>query len=319
MQDHNTPYTFPAFFYTKRKAAKIGIAAVLGAAIVLAALSGCQGSDPKTSPPENAETESTIDGANANPGTATESDVKVGTPETTAAPETQPPEEIDYEVFPENVAEGYSFERALNEEQQALISQYNELSLEEFRALPESEQLTFAYWVFENYQPRFEKSNAQYVEILKEYGKEYKVEYTIDPQTAEEYADNYFYTLGFVNNIFIRDESVQDIVRDVNTGKKCMVMFSSYGADLFNRGDPSLDNLNEIYDNFSMSGPDYTESAMTEEDGKIIVTTRRPLISADGGEPEYDTQVYTYVVTEFQDIYGNPVSFRQCVSVDYPT
>lgn len=64
---------------------------------------------------------------------------------------------------------------------------------------------------------------------------------------------------------------------------------------------------------------DYTESAMTEEDGKIIVTTRRPLISADGGEPEYDTQVYTYVVTEFQDIYGNPVSFRQCVSVDYPT
>lgn len=213
----------PEGFFAGRKAAKIGVAAVLAATIGLTALSGCQGSDSKPGQPDNKETESTVEGANDSLATITESDVTVATPETTATPETQPPEEIDYNVFPADVAEGYSFKRALSEEQQETISKYNAMSLEEFRALPESEQLTFAYWVFENYIPRFELIIDEYSEVLKSYELEARpLIYTFDPKTAEEFADNYTYIEGFVYNLFVQDESSKDKNRDLDTAKNVL-------------------------------------------------------------------------------------------------
>ena len=323
MQDPNTTFEkckTPASSYFTRKAMKIGIASLLAASVALIALSGCGASDSQSSRAVNSVAESTLEGTNTNPATVTESDVTVGTPATTAVPETQPTEEINYDVFPEDVAEGYSFERVLTAQQQEVIIKYNAMSLEEFRALPESEQLTFAYWIFENYKPRFDRIVDEFVETMKSNGKEAKlVKYTFDPETAEEIADNYFYAEHFVYNLFISDGSSEKKIRDLDTAKKCAVLLSGYGQDLFNGIDPTIDNFEEIYsDSYSIGLPSYTEAKMTEEEGRIIVTTSTPHVSPDSGEPEYDIRVFTFNVIEFQDIYGTSISYYQCLSEEYP-
>lgn len=299
----------PEGFYVARQAAKIGAAAVLVATIVLAALSGCQGSDSKPSQSDNNEAGSTIDRANESLATITESEVTVAVTETTAIPETQPLEEIDYDVFPEDVAEGYSFERALSEEQQETISTYNDMSLEEFRALPESEQLIFAYWIFENYKPRFDLIIDEYAEALKSLGRDEKpMKYTYKPTTADEFADNRNYLINFVLNIYVKGESSQDTSGDIVTAKKCAVLLNVYDQQEYEYIDTIL---KESGGQHQFQTRPYTEATLKEENGQIIVTTS--LASADGGETEYYIQEYIYNIIEFKDIHGNSISFNQCV------
>lgn len=95
-------------------------------------------------------------------------------------------------------------------------------------------------------------------------------------------------------------------------------MLSNYGQELFERIDPTLYNCNEIYGSgYSMGFPDYTEVTMKEENGQIIVTTSTPYPSVEGEEPQDSIQENIYNTIEFKDIYGNSISYHQCVSVEY--
>lgn len=103
---------------------------------------------------------------------------------------------VDYSVPRTYSAEDYNF-KYLNPEQQAEIKNMADMSVEDFRALPQEEQLTYAYWLFEN--------NYQSLELLFEIieiDREYKWKANDAYDIVNNYACNeiFWRTLISYNN-----------------------------------------------------------------------------------------------------------------------
>jgi hypothetical protein len=212
---------------------------------------------------------------------------------------------IDYKNLPTDMVLGYSFESVLNPEQQERISGYNDMSLEDFRALPDSEQLTFAYWVFENNKPKFDYT-------IRVHG--YHLRYTSSPETAREISENYYYLLNFLNNFLVKDEDDKSPVRDVNTAKKCAILIHSFSPSPFKVLDETLDYVYSTHKHYVYTRPLAADETMREENGTIIVVIHQKTSDFNYVDPEFAYFENTYVVTEFQSIQGNTIKYYHRIS-----
>lgn len=100
-------------------------------------------------------------------------------------------EKVDFSTGTENLVEGYSF-KFLSPEQQARLIELDQLSLEDFRKLPEDTQLEYCMWVFDNNKPRTEFMFLQFGIDL---------EYNYNPATPEECVENLTYINTLVANL----------------------------------------------------------------------------------------------------------------------
>lgn len=120
-----------------------------------------------------------------------------------------------YSLPPKDVVEGYSFEN-LTAEQQEKIRKLDAMSTEEFWALPETEQLEFAWYIYKNNLPRFE----YLLDINDVEGK-----YIENPSTAEEYDNNQAYLLCFASGCMMTyDKDIDSIAYDYDTAYKLAVL-----------------------------------------------------------------------------------------------
>lgn len=206
------------------------------------------------------------------------------------------------------MAEGYSFEIVLTQEQQDRISNYNDMSLEDFRSLPDSEQLTFAYWVFENNKPKFDQT-------IRVHG--YHLRYTANPETAKEISENYYYLNNFINNFLVKDKDDMTPVRDVNTAKKCAILIHSFSPSPFEALDETLDYVYNTYKRYKYTRPNSSDETMREENGQIIVITHQTTSDFNAVAPEHAYFENTYVVTEFESIEGNTINYHLRISSRY--
>ena len=92
-------------------------------------------------------------------------------------------ENINYYKGTSNIAEGFCFEQLTND-QQAEIKRLESLSIEEFNALPQTEQLKYSYWLLENYKPEHD----MFLKLNND-----KRHFTTEPKTAEDLSDNLSY------------------------------------------------------------------------------------------------------------------------------
>jgi len=124
------------------------------------------------------------------------------------------PNKIDYTKAVVNLVEGYSFE-SLTSEQQTTIKKYEAMSVEEFQALPQEEQLTYAYWILENLTGRIDY-------IFRNEDEKTKPYYTQNPTTAEDIAKNEAYMITLASAMRIRTDN--GLAYDLDNAKKLCVL-----------------------------------------------------------------------------------------------
>ena len=273
----------------KNRIKNIGIAVVTAAgavivagAVLISSLGGNKNKEPKatndnlpagftdtTSASEEVGSETTIIISEDTATTTGSETTAAVTIETEKGSEAQ----IDYSKPPIDVVEGYSFE-SLSEDKKAEIKKLDDMSIEEFQALPQTEQDVFNVWILENYGPRadflMEKNNID-------------LKYTYDPKTPQEYADNYAWMTTFATILYECPTPDSGLENDTLTGQKVMSLRDVSSA-VHNAANNSY--VNRFKDGASITQIDISVTAYKEIDNGMILNMHQdstPTITVEAG------------------------------------
>lgn len=155
---------------------------------------------------------------------------------------------VDYTHVPRTAAEDYNF-KYLNPEQQAEIKKMADMSVEDFRALPQEEQLTYAYWLFEN--------NYQSLELLFDIAKIDR-DYKWEVKDAYDIVNNYACGEIFWRTLLISNPDSSDRY-DYDAMKKFGSLL--YSPELLNKHDNLVEEIRT-----NSSTPDDCNIRLTEAD-----------------------------------------------------
>jgi len=201
---------------------------------------------------------------------------------------------IDYHKLPDNVVEGYAFNQ-LSAEKQTEIKRYEAMSVADFQKLPLDEQLTFAYWVFENYRGRTDLALET---------NEINVKYNKNPKTPEDLLQSTTYIDEFILSLNTASgDPSRPLAYDSNTAKKCVSL--CYG----NLNDENVKLWNNTIDHNAPSGA-------------VVYKFKYTLIDSQKTDNGYDI-TYNDTGTEitlgfkyhnFIDIEGKAVTMPLCMS-----
>ena len=198
---------------------------------------------------------------------------------------------INYYDGTDSSAEGYNFNK-LTPEQQSEIKKYDAMSVEEFYALPQEEQLKYSYWIFENKKPE--------MDMVYQFNEDDRL-YNFNPKTAQDLLVNLIYLKGFFETIRTTkhneetgsDENTYD---EKNASKLIsMAYFDNNSNEEKVRG--SLDTIGDIFIPSTITATGY----FVKEDGTIIVNCV---------EKVYDAEIngqYEFTRLEFTDIHEKKV------------
>lgn len=249
-----------------------------------------------TSNPSEENTDSTTE--------KSETTVSTDGTEVTISVETINSSEYDYTKAPENIVEGYSFEKALTVDQQTELKNLELMSDVDFFKLPEAEQLKYGAWIRENYGPRFE-----YMMSVNSDNINFK--YTEIPKTAEEFAANYAYMFAMITSYttVTQSETSLDISFDSANAAKTSVLLYSATKE---HQDGWVTSLSDFDNTTSMVKLEYKIEGYKVENGKTIVniffisnnTYDMPTEKAHGQ--------YTFEPIDFVDIHGNTQTIYRC-------
>jgi len=235
----------------KNKIKKIGTAAIIAGAVIVAGtvllstLGGNKNKEPKATndnlpagftdtTSSESEINTSVEGTEVTLMTTADStSTAMETTEETAA---NTEKTYDYTIGIENAVECYGFFE-LNADQQAEIKKLEAMAIKEYQALPQTEQLVFAQWFFENYKDRFDY-------LLK--GAGIDLTYTENPTTPQEYSDNYTYITTMASTIIVTglynaDGTYTGNKTDVLTGQKLMSLRDT-STEIHNEADNSYVN-----------------------------------------------------------------------------
>lgn len=207
---------------------------------------------------------------------------------------------IDYKYPPMDLALGYSFEK-LQPEQQEKISYWNSLSAEEMLKQPEEDQQTFAYWVFINNKPRFDRVIAI---------QNANLSYIDNPETAEDYMNNIFYINIFVNNLIELNAEQTNMFRDFETAKKCIILEHSYSIESYESISASLSYMGQT-NNYLLEQPTISEIKFIKNEDNVMIIQAKQSSDDDYTVEGTETFQNTIQIIEITDIYGNQIRFPQ--------
>lgn len=218
---------------------------------------------------------------------------------------------IDYSHSPENLVEGYSFKN-LTAEQQAELIKVENLSYEDFLALPYEEQLKFDYWVFENC-----KGRADYV--INKCNVQTKYNYDAmtgnDFEKAQKYTENkdYLYTMMECLNTY---SEAGGLSANIKLQKEFFSLIEStkYCADLRNFSNQCVgnDESNTETRAFYSQVKAWGGGSVVKDDITVELVTKS--VSFSGGADQTNN-VYqmTFEPVSFVDIHGNNQTVPVCV------
>jgi hypothetical protein len=207
---------------------------------------------------------------------------------------------VDYKWAPEDLVEGYNFKYLTPEQQSELISM-RDMSFQEFYELPREEQFKFSYWILKNYQPRFDY-------ILR--NNDIDSEYKDNPESTQDYLDNYAYIHQISDNLKIDNHNNQPPQFDLETSLKMMPLLyiRGYNPNIENgfiEGAIKIDNAKApALDSFKINI--LKETKLYNGDYLLNLHFEASKMYTDNGEPD-DVQMIARIST-FESIDGKTIN-----------
>lgn len=197
---------------------------------------------------------------------------------------------INYYNAPTSTVEGYTFDK-LTSEQQSEIKKYEAMSTEEFFAIPQDEQLKYAYWIFENNKPK--------IDLMYKFNDDTR-HYNFEPKTADDLFQNLIYEKG----VFL---SLTKEVSDGNGGTKVAydkenaskLVSMSYLDDELNDS-KVLDAVDKAGRPFDLIMSGHAMGYSKNNDGSVYVNAFEQMKDNDGENVQYH-----FIPKEFIDIHGD--------------
>ena len=210
-----------------------------------------------------------------------------------------PDPETNFYIEPTNIVEGNCFNQ-LTPEQQSEIKKIEAMSLQEFDALPQQEQLKYAYWLIENYKP----IHDMYISINGE-----KNHFTPKPETAQDIVDNIDYVqsmFGMFSTVeYNKKADTKEFTYDMKNAEKLVAAIYYNDGQSFDRVRSSLSvvGINSIIPSKIM-----IRAYSIESDDRILINLDMKTFN-DVVEGEYGVSIM-----DFKDIEGND---RKATLIDY--
>ncbi len=198
---------------------------------------------------------------------------------------------INYYDGTENTAQGFNFEK-LNAEQQATIKRYESMSTEEFFNLPQEEQLTYSYWIFENNKPS--------VDLMFKFNDDER-HYTFEPKTADDLFQNTLYVKGCFISLSKREDDGSGNMTytyDIDNARKLLSMcYIDDGKNLESVSE-TLATLGRTSD---MPLEGIVNGYKYYPNGEVYMNISERIV----GQADYTEAQYAYSPKTFIDIHGN--------------